>query len=377
MGWVGTITDAGRAMLAQIVSGDHTLTILDATSGTGTRDVSELAGATSLVSEHGAITIAEVQKRSDCTRVWTRVKADTTGYTVKEIGVWAKVDNGARTLFSIHQNSDGVVVPASSEDPNFIFDLICTFSPSNTDNFSVTVDPTSLVTQEEIEDVLRFSDQELTDEEIEQVRENLGITDEELFGSDHENVLGITDDTVAKSYPTKPGIYRFSGSQTPSLPDSLYTRSGILMIVKRGSFYLHLALAYGAMIAYYGVTTSAGVPVWRRFADRSDGSAYVGSLSYQPPSGSVSSTFSIYSGLVTLSATIKSIDTSNLSLLFKINTDSFKPAASTIGINGYIVQSGQRIPAKFSVTNDGNIFLSESDKSNITEIYLAGSWAAK
>lgn len=174
MGWVGTVTDTGQTMLAQIAGGEHTLTILKATAGTGTRNVSDLAAATALVNERGDITIVEVQRQSNSTRVWTRVQPSALAYTVKEIGIWAKVDNGASALFSIHQNSDGVQVPASTDDPNFIFDLICTFALSNTDNFSVTVDPTSLVTQADIADALRTSAQILTSSEQAQARTNIG-----------------------------------------------------------------------------------------------------------------------------------------------------------------------------------------------------------
>lgn len=181
MGWIGTITNAGAAMLAQIAGGGHTLTILSASAGTGTRSQSEMASATALVAEKGEITIAEKQYRSDCVKIWTRISPISAAYTVKEIGVWAKVDDGSKTLFSIHQNTDGVIIPSSSDDPNFIFDLICTYAPSNMDNFSVTVDPTSVVTQTQIADVVRFTDQVLTDAQKTRVQENIGAAPESRF----------------------------------------------------------------------------------------------------------------------------------------------------------------------------------------------------
>lgn len=196
MAWVGTITDAGNAMLAQIVGGDHTLTLLDATAGIGTRAQSDMAAATALVTEVYGISIAGKTQASGAVKVRARVTPEASGYTLKEIGIWAQVDSGARTLFSIHQNTDGIVVPAVADDPSFIFDLICTYAPSNTDNFAVTVDPSSVVTVAEMETafsnecIVRYKEQTLTSVQKQQARENIGAASSALFSAN--NVLAIT-----------------------------------------------------------------------------------------------------------------------------------------------------------------------------------------
>ena len=195
MAWVGTVTNAGNTMLAALSGGGHTLTILDATAGTGTRSTSDMASATALVSEVGSIQIAGKQESGGAVKIRARVTPRTTGYTVKEIGIWAQLDSGSRTLFSIHQNTDGVIVPASSEDPNFIFDLISTYAPSNTDNFSVTVDPSAVVSYTQMtsalanEKIVSYGEQTLTDAQKTQARGNIGAAPSDYFSS---GILKIT-----------------------------------------------------------------------------------------------------------------------------------------------------------------------------------------
>lgn len=153
MGWVGVVTNAGNAMLAQLAGGDHTLTITDATIGTGTRPEINLRTATALVSEVGEIGIVEKKEIADGVRIRTRVgPAASTGYTAHEIGLWGKIDNGARTLFSIHQDSGaGVDIPTQAASPGFVFDLIVGIAVSNADSFSVTIDPAVYATISDIE----------------------------------------------------------------------------------------------------------------------------------------------------------------------------------------------------------------------------------
>lgn len=376
MGWKGIVTNAGAAMLAQIAGGGHTLTILDATAGTGTRNESDMAAATALVAERCTITIAEKQIRSDCVKIWTRITPQSTGYTAKEIGVWAKVDNGARTLFAIHQNTDGIVIPPADQDPNFIFDLICTYAPSNTDNIAVTVDPTSAVTQAQIADVLRSCEQHLSSEDIAQIRENLQMTERELFGLSRELIMQTDVASASVVYPEQPGIYIFNGS-TQGLPDELSSKSGILLIFKCGSWYVHFAFA--TQIAYWGFKTSNGAPVWRRILLRGDGSATTGALTYKPSSGNVKrSALNAYSEMITIGAHVTDISSLNTLIVFSIGSETYRPAASTVLVNGYVVSGGNVIPAYFSISNSGNISLNTNvQQSSITEFFFAGCYPAK
>jgi len=385
MGWVGTITNAGDAMITQIAGGDHTLTIVGATAGTGTRNVADLAAATALVSEKGAITIAAKQQLDDCVKVRARITPLSTSFTAKEIGIWAKVDNGERTLFSIHQNTDGVSVPASGDDPNFIFDLICTYALSITDNFSVTVDTSAVATTVQLEaavaGMLKYTEQELTDAQIAQAKENLVLTDDDIMGENREKALTVANDssTWITEYPSAPGIYRTSISVT-GLPSGLPSFEGTLIIIESAvNRYTHLYFHAGGTF-FYGNTDGMNAPsTWRKCAIRSNGYSTAAISFERTDSGAV---FALKECVkqddvvhIAISLTNHTTDNKLYGVWFNL-PENFRPLGP-VYLNGSVYTGGGWRPVLFKIFTDGNFTIVGANQSDTaTNLKLAGTFVS-
>lgn len=155
MGWIGVITNAGAAMIAQLAGGSHTLTITKATIGTGTVAEANLRTQTALTGEVGEISIVSKKDITGGVKIRLRVlAAATTGYTAHQIGVWGKIDSGTAELIMLHQDSGaGIAIPTEAESPEFVFDYIAALAVSNTEDLEVTVDPGVYATMGEIDDL--------------------------------------------------------------------------------------------------------------------------------------------------------------------------------------------------------------------------------
>lgn len=157
MAWMGVITNAGNALLAQWAGGSETLYILGATAGSGYVSEVNMRTQTALQEEEdNASIIKNVQDGDNTRRMTVRIGPATgSAYTAHEVGIWAKLGaNGLRTLLALHQDSgSGIDVPASSGSPEFAFDLICPLTVSNTGTLSVTIDAGVYASIEDIEEI--------------------------------------------------------------------------------------------------------------------------------------------------------------------------------------------------------------------------------
>ena len=151
MAWVATLTNTGLAMLDQSIAGG-TLVLSSIKTGTGTTD--SMATATDVSSPAGT---GEMTKAvdSDGVRIKIRVFASpTTGYLMKQIGIFGSVDGGSVALFALMQNADGVNVPASEDFPDYAFNISLFVESSATDNIEVTVNTSSLVTMAQLNEAM-------------------------------------------------------------------------------------------------------------------------------------------------------------------------------------------------------------------------------
>jgi len=137
------ITDVGAQLLASWVAGSA-LTITRAAAGTGTTaDISE---ATALADEKQGMSIISTRRESQSVTLKLQSVAAETSYTMNQIGVWAKVDNGNAVLLAIYQDSTGIVVPAASTSQEWIYNFFATIAISNTGTLNVTIDTSAAVT---------------------------------------------------------------------------------------------------------------------------------------------------------------------------------------------------------------------------------------
>lgn len=143
MSWIGVITNAGAALLAQWTAGDHSLTIDKATVGSGVRSVVNLRTAIALAQEEADGSIVSAKPVTGGTQFRIRVSpAAVTAYTAHEIGVWGHLDDDDDnlTLIAIHQDADtGVEVPTAASMPSFQFDLYCLHAIGNEGELNITL----------------------------------------------------------------------------------------------------------------------------------------------------------------------------------------------------------------------------------------------
>lgn len=155
MGWIGVITNAGAALLAQWAGGSETLYITGATVGSGYVPDANMRTATGLQSTKDNASIVD-NKAVGTTgrRIRIRVRPHATAaYIAHEIGVWAKLGaNGTATLLSLHQDAaEGQSVPTEAASPEFLFDLNAVLAVSNDGSIEVNIDTTVYVSNLQFE----------------------------------------------------------------------------------------------------------------------------------------------------------------------------------------------------------------------------------
>ena len=120
MAWIGCITDAGAALLAQWVNGS-TLQVTTCAAGQGTVEAINLRQQTALAEQKQTGNIAAQSELEQGRRFQLEFGANGTAYTLNQIGLWGKLDGGAQTLLAIFQTEDGVSIPAQTENPDFLY----------------------------------------------------------------------------------------------------------------------------------------------------------------------------------------------------------------------------------------------------------------
>ena len=156
MGWIGVITNAGNALLAEWAGGSETLYITKATVGSGYVPDANMRTATALQSQKDTASIVE-NKAVSTTGRRLRIRVgphSSTAYTAHEIGIWAKLGlSGTETLISLHQDSgDGISVPTAAASPEFVFDLNCVLTISNDGALTVNISTTVYVSNLDFEE---------------------------------------------------------------------------------------------------------------------------------------------------------------------------------------------------------------------------------
>lgn len=150
MGWIGVLTNAGTAMLAEWALGGRTLNITGATVGSGTKPQANMRPATALTAYKMAASIAEKKKITNGVNLRIRVgpaAAAVGAFTAHEIGIWANLDGGTDILLSYHMDDGvGVSIPAEASSPDFFFDLICPEVLDNDGDLNIVIDSTVHVT---------------------------------------------------------------------------------------------------------------------------------------------------------------------------------------------------------------------------------------
>lgn len=145
--WTGVVTNKGAELLAAWAEGT-TLNIYSAAAGTGTVAEAAMIAQTALAGQKQAASIVSHSKADGATglKIQLQITAPSTGYTLNQFGIWAKVGSGEGKLLALFQNSEGIDVPSAFDSPDFVYTFYGLIMISNTGSISVTVDASAVVT---------------------------------------------------------------------------------------------------------------------------------------------------------------------------------------------------------------------------------------
>ncbi len=152
------ITNDGLDMLVQLLNGG-TLTITRAALGGGTVDTAALIRQTSLTAPIPVE--AKIAQKDVISGAGVNVKIRvtnsgvTTTQTMRQVGVFAKLESGEEKLFAIMQDIVGEEIPTAAEYPEFLLEFTSAIAVSNTDNIVVQISNNVFVTYEDLEDALK------------------------------------------------------------------------------------------------------------------------------------------------------------------------------------------------------------------------------
>ena len=155
MGWIGTKTDAGKALIAQLPGGEHTLTLTKASIGTGTVAEIDLHTQTAVSGEKMDVEIHKVKYSANGVSLCVRVgpaSALVGAFTGKQIGIWGKLDSGTETLITLSQNSTGIDVPTESSSLEFAYDLWVTIATEDSGSITVSITTSVYVSAQDLEE---------------------------------------------------------------------------------------------------------------------------------------------------------------------------------------------------------------------------------
>ena len=94
--WTGVVTNKGAELLAAWAEGT-TLNIYSAAAGTGTVAEAAMIAQTALAGQKQAASIVSHSKADGATglKIQLQITAPSTGYTLNQFGIWAKVSSTA------------------------------------------------------------------------------------------------------------------------------------------------------------------------------------------------------------------------------------------------------------------------------------------
>lgn len=152
--WNNTvITNAGVELIKNTMSGE-TIVITAVKSGTGKVSVDVLAKQTEVVDEKQNGTIQSIKNKGNAISVSVLFENSglAKGYTMNQIGIYAKTSDQTEILFAISQDNAGKEIPSESSMP--YYSLVSNFNFSFSNDLSITsaVEPLGYVTLEAFEE---------------------------------------------------------------------------------------------------------------------------------------------------------------------------------------------------------------------------------
>ena len=154
--WENTvITNAGIELLKNALSGG-TITVTAIKSGSGKVDVSALKSQTAVSSIKQSGTVQGVTKTNETIKIGVLFSNAglSAGYSMTQLGIYAKGSTGSEVLFAISQSITGKEVPAESAMPSWSLVHNFYIKLNNDVTMTATVDPEGYVTFETMQAAL-------------------------------------------------------------------------------------------------------------------------------------------------------------------------------------------------------------------------------
>lgn len=154
--WENTvITNAGIELLKNALSGG-TITVTAIKSGAGKVDVSALKSQTAVSSIKQSGTVQGVTKTNETIKIGVLFSNAglSAGYSMTQLGIYAKGSTGSEVLFAISQSITGKEVPAESAMPSWSLVHNFYIKLNNDVTMTATVDPEGCVTFETMQTAL-------------------------------------------------------------------------------------------------------------------------------------------------------------------------------------------------------------------------------
>lgn len=154
--WENTvITNAGIELLKNALSGG-TITVTAIKSGAGKVDVSALKSQTAVSSIKQSGTVQGVTKTNETIKIGVLFSNAglSAGYSMTQLGIYAKGSTGSEVLFAISQSTTGKEVPAESAMPSWSLVHNFYIKLNNDVTMTATVDPEGYVTFETMQKAL-------------------------------------------------------------------------------------------------------------------------------------------------------------------------------------------------------------------------------
>lgn len=154
--WENTvITNAGIELLKNALSGGI-ITVTAIKSGAGKVDVSALKSQTAVSSIKQSGTVQGVTKTNETIKIGVLFSNAglSAGYSMTQLGIYAKGSTGSEVLFAISQSTTGKEVPAESAMPSWSLVHNFYIKLNNDVKMTATVDPEGYVTFETMQTAL-------------------------------------------------------------------------------------------------------------------------------------------------------------------------------------------------------------------------------
>ncbi|MBQ8507228.1 MAG: hypothetical protein IJ466_07365 [Clostridia bacterium] len=184
MAWEAVVTNAGNALFARWAGGG-TLAILGASAGSDTIESTALLAATAIAGEKQQPAITGCRLVDGGVRYALQFTAADAAYTARQIGIWASLDGGDKTLIAIFQNAEGgIPVESIADMPDYIYEFGAIVEMRNSGDMQVNIDTSALASQKDIQAMVRVDmEQAFSQAEKAQARLNIAACTQQDFSA--------------------------------------------------------------------------------------------------------------------------------------------------------------------------------------------------